>query len=70
MADPAEPWFLVFAVRPDKRETEVFGDEPFKVTAGEATAAEDHLPGVDVLVLVLEQRLGEFAFPEFGFASP
>ncbi len=68
MADPAEPpepWFLVFAVRPDQHDTEVFGDEPFKVTAG-----EDDLPGVDVPVLALEQRLGDFAFPEFRVREP
>lgn len=57
-------------VRPDQRDTEVFGDEPFKVTAGEAIVAEDDLPGVDVPVLALEQRLGDFAFPEFRVREP
>ena len=69
-AEFSEAGFLVFAVGADQVRTEVFGDESFEVFPGEPFVAEDDLPGVDEVVVVFQERLGDFAFADFRVGQP
>jgi hypothetical protein len=56
-AESAEAWLLVLAVRADQMGTQVFGDEPFEVPAGEALVAKvakNDLSGTDQVVVMSE----------------
>jgi hypothetical protein len=66
----AEPGGFVFAVGPDQVGAELVVDEGFEVLAGEAFVAEDHLLGVDEMVVAFEQCLGDLAFTDLGLARP
>jgi hypothetical protein len=50
-AEFAEAWILVLAVRSDEVGAEVFGDEPFNVSASEAFIDQDDLPGADEVMV-------------------
>lgn len=69
-AELPEPGFLVLAVRPHQVGAEVLGDEPLKVQSGETLVGKDELPVADQVVVVVQQGLGDFAFPELGIGRP
>ena len=56
-AELPEAGFFVLAVRPHQVGTEVLGDEPLEVPAGEALVGEDDLPVADQVVVVAQQGL-------------
>lgn len=64
-AELPELGLFVLVVRPHQLRAEVLGNEPFEVPSGEALVGKDDLPVANQVVVVAQQGLGDFAFPEF-----
>ena len=50
---------------PSQVGAEVLGDEPFEIFAGEAFVTQDDLAGADEMMVLFQQCLGGFTFPDF-----
>src|SRR6218665_733329 len=65
LAEFAESGFFVFAVGADQVCAEIVGGEGFELAACEALVADDDLPGLDQVTVVVPECLGDLSLAEF-----